>query len=264
MKRLWLNNKIPILVYHRVVPVPLPESRHKIWVDAQNFKRQMNFLASRGFNTISLDILVSAFKGICPLPEKPIILTFDDGYKDNYLYAFPILKEYNFTATIFLVSKYIGDTNQWDRISQEETVHSPHSIVHSIEEPINLLSIDEIREMVEYGITFGAHTVTHPHLQQLSEKKAFHEINQSKIKIEKIIGHEITSFCYPYGEVNPTIKQMVIEAGFDCACACDTEQINDLYELSRRQVFPKTGMFGFWKKTQKWYHGYTRLKRLRR
>lgn len=250
------TNEIPILVYHRIVPAPLHQSRHGIWVTTQNFRKQMRFLFLSGFNTISLDMLVSANKGIIQLPKKPIILTFDDGYQDNYLYAFPILKRYNFTATIFLVSKYIGGTNQWDRIPQEETVHSPQSMVHSIEEPINLLSIDEIREMVKYGITFGAHTVTHSHLKQLSEEKALQEINQSKIEIEKIIGEEITSFCYPYGETNSTIKQIVIKAGFKCACACDTEQINDLYELSRRQVFPKTGMFGFWKKTQKWYHGY--------
>lgn len=247
MKKLWSNKDVPILVYHRVLPAPLPESRHGIWVEAQRFKQQMKFLASRGFKTISLDMLVSAFKGIGQLPKKPLILTFDDGYQDNYLYAFPILKEYNLIATIFLVSRHIGGSNQWDKTPQEEA--------------IKLLSIEEIKEMAEYGISFGAHTLTHPHLPQLSLEEAYQEISQSKKELEEILEQEVTSFSYPYGELSLAIKQMVIEAKFKCACACDTEQISDLYELRRNQIFPKTGMFGFWKKTQKWYSGYARLKR---
>ncbi len=247
MKKLCSNKEVPILVYHRVVPAPLPECRHGIWVEVKNFKQQMKLLAFGGFRTISLDMLAAGFEGIAPLPKKPIILTFDDGYQDNYLYAFPILKEYNFTATIFLVSGHIGGTNQWDSTPQEEA--------------IKLLSAEEIKEMAEYGISFGAHSVTHPHLQKLSKEEAFQEIVQSKKEIEEIIGQEATSFCYPYGEFNPSIKQMVIEAGFKCACACDTEQINDLYELRRRLIFPRTGLFGFWKKTQRWYSKYIKISR---
>ncbi|MDI6782285.1 MAG: polysaccharide deacetylase family protein [bacterium] len=246
MKKLWSNEEIPILAYHRVVPDPCLKSQHEIWVDVKNFRRQMKLLAFRGFNTISLDMLAAAFKGIAQLPKKPIILTFDDGYQDNYLYAFPILKKYNFTATIFLVSGHIGDTNQWDKIPQEK--------------PIKLLSAEEIKEMVEYGISFGAHTVSHPHLPQLTKEEASCEIVQSKKELEEIIGQKITSFCYPYGEFNQTVKRMVIEAGFECACACDTEQTNDIYELRRRLIFPRTNLFGFWRKIQKWYSRYKRYK----
>lgn len=245
MKKLLTINKIPILTYHRIVPKPLYNARHGIWVTARNFRRQMRLLSLGGFNTISLDMLLSANKGINQLPKKPIIITFDDGYEDNYLHAFPILKKYNFTATIFLVSGYIGKDNHWDEIYGEEIV--------------SLLSLDEIKEMFAYGISFGAHSVTHPHLSQLKGEQVFKEIVQSKKGIEEMLNQEITSFCYPYGEFNQAVKQMVIDAGFKCACACDTE-INDLYELRRIQIFPKTDLFGFWRKTQQWYYRYKRLK----
>jgi peptidoglycan/xylan/chitin deacetylase (PgdA/CDA1 family) len=244
--KLWQDKRIAILCYHRVVPAPF-NTKHGICVEVQNFKRQMKLIASKGYRTISIDMLTDSLKEETQLPQKSIIITFDDGYQDNYLYAFPILKEYNFTATIYLVSGHIGDTNQWDSCPQEEG--------------IKLLSIAEIKEMADYGISFGAHTVTHPHLTRLSEDKAFYEIAQSKKDIEGIIGQKVTSFCYPYGEFSQQTKQMVIESGFKCACACDTEHVHDLYELCRRQIFPDTGLFGFSRKIQKWYPEYTKMRK---
>ncbi len=241
--KLWQDKRVPILCYHRVVTVPLFNTKHGIWVKAQNFKEQMKLLASKGYHTISLDMLASKTQ----LPQKPIIITFDDGYQDNYLYAFPILKEYGFTATIFLVSGQISGVNQWDIPSGEESA--------------NLLSIDEIQEMAEYGISFGGHTVTHPHLPQLSMNKAREEIVQCKKALEKIIKQEGTSFCYPYGEFNPEIKQIVRDAGFNSACACNTNKTNDLYELGRRQIFPETGLSGFFRKIQSWYPEYTKVRK---
>lgn len=249
---LW-KNRVTILAYHRVVAVKPSASRHGIWVEAKNFSRQMKLLRLMGFKTISMDMLVdkrtecntmSHDTSIDKLPDKPIIITFDDGYQDNYLYAFPILKQYGFTATIFLVSEQIGGINQWDMLPGEEA--------------IRLLSINEIKEMAEYGIAFGAHTVTHPHLTQLSKENAWQEIVQSKKDIEEILQKEITTFCYPYGEFSQGVKEMVKDAGFRCACAGDTEE--DLFALARVQVFPKTNLFGFWKKIQGWYSGYRKLK----
>jgi len=234
------NKHVPILVYHRVVHIKPSASQHGIWVEAKNFRRQMRLLHLMGFKTISLDMLASIDK----FPKKPIIITFDDGYLDNYLYAFPILKKYGFTATIFLVKGQIGGVNQWDILPGEEA--------------IRLLSINEIQEMSEYGISFGGHTITHPHLLQLSRDKAFEEIVQCKKDLEGIIQQEVTTFCYPYGEFDQMIKQMVRDAGFKCACACDTKA-DDLYKLRRIQVFPKTNLFGFWRKTQWWYDKYIRL-----
>jgi peptidoglycan/xylan/chitin deacetylase (PgdA/CDA1 family) len=201
----------------------------------------MNLLAWQGFKAVPLNALLDK-----DLPKKPVVITFDDGYQDNYLYAFPVLKEYKFCATIFLVSGHIGGTNQWD--SQQK-------------EPVRLLSQDEIREMADYGISFGAHTVTHPHLPQLTDDRAFYEITQSKREIEEVVGKEVVSFCYPYGEVSLRVKEMVAEAGFRCACACDTESC-DPYKLPRRQIFSKTSLFGFWRKIQRWYPEYTRLRKL--
>ncbi|MFH1962084.1 MAG: polysaccharide deacetylase family protein [bacterium] len=258
---MFWKNRVTILAYHRVVAVKPSASSHGIWVEAKNFNKQMKLLHFMGFETISLDMLLASISGqeaggkgqgnvaVPKLPKKSIILTFDDGYQDNYLYAFPILKKYGFTATVFLVKEQIGKVNQWDILPGEE--------------PIRLLSIDEIKEMAGYGISFGAHTVTHPHLAQLSKEEARSEIAQSGKGLEEIIGKEVTSFCYPYGEFNNEIKQMTKDAGYKCACACDTEE-PDIFALARVQIFPKTSLFGFWKKIQGWYPWYRGLKRRQR
>jgi peptidoglycan/xylan/chitin deacetylase (PgdA/CDA1 family) len=184
--KLWQDKRIAILCYHRVVPAPF-NTKHGICVEVQNFKRQMKLIASKGYRTISIDMLADSLKEETQLPQKSIIITFDDGYQDNYLYAFPILKEYNFTATIYLVSGHIGDTNQWDSCPQEEE--------------IKLLSIAEIKEMADYGISFGAHTVTHPHLTRLSEDKAFYEIAQSKKILKVLLDKKLLHFVILMGNL---------------------------------------------------------------
>ena len=236
--------KLPILLYHRVIDSPQKDS---LCIAPKVFEKQMSFLFKRGFQTIFFEELLELIKTKQSLSKK-IILTFDDGYKDNYLFAFPILKKFNFKATIFLVPSFIGKTNLWD---QEKT-------------QAKLLNLDQILEMKEFGFSFGAHSLTHQNLTELPKENAFREINQSKIELEKLLGEKISSFCYPYGKVNETVKEQVKKVGFECALASDSGPINieeDLFEIRRIQVFPHTNLFGFWKKTSIWYNRYKILKK---
>jgi peptidoglycan/xylan/chitin deacetylase (PgdA/CDA1 family) len=237
--------KIPILIYHRVVDSP---QRDSLCISPQVFEKQMRFLSKRGFQTISLEKLLESTKKKESLSKK-IILTFDDGYEDIYLFAFPILKKYGFKATIFLVPSFVGKTNLWDKDSKRPKA--------------KLLNLEQILEMKKSGFSFGAHSLTHQSLIEFSPKEASYEIEQSKIDLEKLLGEQVISFCYPYGKVNELVKDLIKKVSFRCALASDSGPLNvekDLFEIRRIQIFPKTNLFGFWKKTAPWYTRYKMLK----
>jgi peptidoglycan/xylan/chitin deacetylase (PgdA/CDA1 family) len=182
-------------------------------------------------------------EGELAFPRKPIVLTFDDGYEDNYSIAFPLLQKYGMTAVIFLVADTARRTNFWDR-----------------EEPqVLLMNQGQIHELVHAGIEIGSHTVTHPDLTACSPEQVKNELLESKQIIERQTGKEIFSLAYPYGSVNETIKSLAGETGYTYGIATDSGPLKvyeDFFEIRRTAVFPWTSPFGFWKKTQPWYRKY--------
>jgi peptidoglycan/xylan/chitin deacetylase (PgdA/CDA1 family) len=182
-------------------------------------------------------------QGVSRLPARPVIITFDDGYEDNYRIAFPILREMGFPAVVYMVTDRAIRTNAWD----------------ADEPQVPLLNKSQIREMTESGIEFGSHTRTHVHLTSISSAGLKKELEGSKRDLERLAGKEAVSFAYPYGELNEEVKQGVRECGYRFAVAGSTGALgfaDDLLEIRRTQVFPWTGQFGFWKKTQPWYQRY--------
>jgi peptidoglycan/xylan/chitin deacetylase (PgdA/CDA1 family)/glycosyltransferase involved in cell wall biosynthesis len=240
--------QIPILVYHRVVAEPARESKHGIWVTTGQFESHLKSLQRRGFSTITFCDVEDIRLRKRSLPQKPIILTFDDGYEDNYTNALPILQKYRSTAVVFVVADQKRRTNHWD--PDEPT--------------LPLMSWEHLREMVAAGIEIGSHTVTHANLPTLSQTASHQEIVRSKATLERELGKKVLSFAYPYGALNDEIKQMVKEAGYSYAVGGDggsTSFVDDFFEVRRTQIFPWTSAFGFWKKTQPWY---LRLKEMKR
>ena len=140
------------------------------------------------------------------LPAKPIVISFDDGYRDNYENAYPILRKYNIPATFFLTTGFIGTGQipRWDKAYYNDGKNL-------------MLSWQQVREMRGYGITFGSHTLTHPFLTRISRKQAQKEICLSKDIIEQKTGMPITTFSYPSGNFDSDIKQIVKEAGYSAA-----------------------------------------------
>ncbi|MBO4556670.1 MAG: polysaccharide deacetylase family protein, partial [Elusimicrobiales bacterium] len=138
-----------------------------------------------------------------PLPEKAVLITFDDGYQNNYTVAYPILKEFGAKGNIFLVFNTIGKVNSW---------HNPAS------EPwVNMCTLDQLKEMQESGVfDFGGHTLNHPHLTKIDHEDAKTEINQSKKKIEEALGRELCAFAYPYGDgaYNEGVRKIALDAGY--------------------------------------------------
>ena len=180
---------IPVLCYHHINPSDLLKD---IYINTvpDEFEKQIKFLHSYGFRTIlSKDIptlLAPAENNILGENKKPVIITFDDGYKSVYDYAYPIMKKYGFKGIIFLITDKIeNDTSKM------------------------YMNKDQINELIKEGWEVGSHTITHPKLNSISIEDISDEIKGSKDILEKMFGIKVLSFAYPYGLFNKKILDLV-------------------------------------------------------
>lgn len=191
-------------MYHMVRETSNPKEK-RYCCHPKAFRRQMAYLNKAGYRVIKLEQLVdSIINGNIP-PQKSIVITFDDGFRDTYENALPILCKNKFPATVFVVSRLLCQSNEW--MQKEGYPKRP------------LLSLDELKEMAAPGISIGAHTVTHPHLTNLPSEVAAKEIENSKKELEHKLEHKVDFFAYPYGEFNSIVKSAVAQAGFKAACS---------------------------------------------
>ncbi|MGO4106271.1 polysaccharide deacetylase family protein [Paenibacillus sp. YAF4_2] len=178
---------IPILMYHSIGI----NSQSTLFVPPRVFQEQMEYLKMSGYNTITFKDLKSWKKGEAIL-DKPILITFDDGYLDNFTIGYPILKRLEMKATIFITSDLVSSTNH--------------------------LSWGQIKEMEESGfIEIGVHTRHHVNLIKQSPMQLKDEILGAKQKIEEKLGHETLAFAYPFGKNNTKVVKVVKNAGFEFA-----------------------------------------------
>ena len=191
-----------VLCYHKVGTPPQP-CLADLWVSPEMFRKQVKYLKEHGWNTLTFKELYEIYIKKDPLPEKSVLITFDDGYQNNYSVAYPILKEFGAKGNIFLVYNTIGKVNSW---------HNPAS------EPwVNMCTLEQLKEMQESGVfDFGGHTLNHPHLTQLDLEEARTEIIQSKKMIETALGRELCAFAYPYGDgaYNEKVRKIALESGY--------------------------------------------------
>ena len=210
------SDKTFILCYHKI------DYYHgglkSICVSPETFDRQMKFLVERGYRTVSLTELITLLNKKKGIPRKIFVITFDDGYENNYKYAFPILKKYNFTATIFVTAGYIGKSYKYP--GQPTEKH---------------LTRKQIKEMNNY-FEFGSHSLSHPKLTKISQKKLVFELQESKKIIEKIVGKQVNHFCYPFGNYDESVKETLKPTGYRSAC---TTQIGLVDKNTNPFAFPR-------------------------
>ncbi len=195
-------------MYHRIVEAPPAGSRHGTWVTRERFAAQLDSLARRGFTTITFRDYAAYLDGARALPRRPVVLTFDDGYADNYDVALPLLRSHGMTAVVFLVADRNVTTNLWDAAGGEPQVP--------------LLASDQIREMGDYGIEFGSHTLSHARLTALAPDALAGELEGSRRALEERLGRPVDSLCYPYGAVNAAVKEATERAGYVFGVASDS------------------------------------------
>ncbi len=182
---------VPILVYHYVEFVKDSKDtiRKSLDIIPPIFEAQIKTLKDFGYNFITASELGQYLDGKKQLPQRPVILTFDDGYADFYTDVFPILKKYNVAATEYVVSGFLDTPNY--------------------------MTTEQVKEIAQSGLVeIGAHTVHHLNLKSLPLEHAKKEIEQSKEDLEQLLGIKVVSFAYPYGGFNEHLAELVKNAGF--------------------------------------------------
>ena len=192
-----------ILMYH-AIDLPRGEREERYACPPTLFAQHMRLLRARGYTPVSLDDIAAYLRLEGEIPDHAVAVTLDDGFQDNFDHALPVLLEHQIPATIFLATGMIGGNNSW---MQARDFPSRA-----------MLSWSQIREMSDAGISFGGHTVTHPRLPDLASPQAIREISDSKNTIEDITGCPVKHFAYPYGLLNPQVRDLVEHAGFETAC----------------------------------------------
>lgn len=224
-----MNKKleIPILMYHRVIREKDEEGIFGTYVYENELRKQFEYLRSENIKPITFSDIE---EGILDKKNKVVVLTFDDGYSDNYTILYPLLKEFGFKAVIYPVTE--EDYNLWD----SENKSNP-------EKKLQLMSWEEIRELNDSGlIEFGAHTKTHCNLLETNNQLSFSEIEESKKTLEKELGIEVLSFAYPYGFFNEEHKKMLEVIGYKYGIATASGPVDfyeDLYHIRRIGIFSK-------------------------
>lgn len=237
-------HEIPVLMYHRVTDGPVKGSKYNVFITKDNLKKHLHSLQSRGFETVTFGDFFRR-----KLPSKPVVLTFDDGYEDNFQNLLPLLKEFKMKAVVYALGDRKHKTNFWD------TAHG--------EPEAPLLTGEQIKEMAESGLVeIGAHSLSHRKLTELPIVEMKREIGESKKKLEELTDGKVYSFAYPYGDLNQEVKEAVREAGFPFGIAVNNGPSRfggDLMEIRRVHMFPDTAGFDFLKKTSGYYHRYRKI-----
>lgn len=225
------NKEIPVLMYHKFGKTKIDDS----YTTVKEFKTHLRILKFLGYETITFSDL-KKIKLENRFKKKYIILTCDDGYKNNYEIIFPILKEFNTKVVIYLVSNI--NYNKWD-------------IDLYGSKKLELMNEKEIKEMIKSGLVeFGGHTLNHIDFHKVDIETARKEIFENKIDLEKKYNISLVSFAYPWGHLTKEVKEIVIEAGYDFAVSTDTgtgKITDDLYDI-RRTAIDKTSYLNFLRK----------------
>ncbi len=237
---------LPVLLFHRIAPPPHREAPPTI--SPIQFSRHLRALQRRGYSTITTEDWLAWRERGRPLPKKPVLLTFDDGYADLADHAFPLLKQYGFRATVFMVSGEINGSNRWDQSWGCE----PHP----------LLRADQIRSWSADGIEFAAHTRTHARLPGLSAVSLGEEVSGSARELRELLGVPVHAFAYPYGAYDRAVRDRVageFSLAFTAEEGLNTSSTDPLL-LKRSMVAGNETWVDFALRTR---YGYSPLMRLR-
>jgi peptidoglycan/xylan/chitin deacetylase (PgdA/CDA1 family) len=202
----------PILLYHHISnSTDTQDSRYNI--PPEKFEEQIKWLYDNGYQTINVSELANLIYHGGEIPQRPVIITFDDGNIDIYNDAYPILKKYGFVATFYVVQTYVNGKD--------------------------MISTDQLKELINNGWEIGSHSKTHAHLPAISEDELPDEIRMSKLNLEEKLGVKINSFAYPFGEINDNIIRLTSNFGYKSAVGLGnsvTHSLNSIFYLARIEI----------------------------
>ena len=200
LKPFWdvFQTGTPILTYHKLGPRPPGVRLKGLYVGEKLFARQLGELRAAGFASGTLETCTT------PCASRQLVITFDDGFENVLRHGLKPLAENQFQAVQFLVAGRLGQSNEWDQREGEA--------------PEPLMDAGQIREWLAAGHGIGSHTLTHPFLTRLSPAAAREEITASRKKLEDLFSRPVEDFCYPYGDWNEAVRDLVMAAGYKTAC----------------------------------------------
>lgn len=210
--------QVPILVYHSFGPAKSKDENAMqlhYRVTTKVFEEQMAYLSDNGYHPISFASYVSSLQNKIKLPEKSVILTFDDGWFSQYKYAVPILEKYNFTATFFIIASYPDPKNKL------------------------YMTWNDLKDLVAHNFDIESHTVTHAMLTKITSKKLVSELSESKKMLEEKLKIKVTTLAYPYYAQNIIVREAVKSAGYVGARAGWVKfanPVDNIYQLKSQEV----------------------------
>jgi peptidoglycan/xylan/chitin deacetylase (PgdA/CDA1 family) len=197
-----MTESVPILMYHAVAEHPSAATR-RLSVTPRSLQEQLAFLVGHGFTGMTFSDLAEAFETGKALPKLPVVLTFDDGYADFAHEAWPILQRYGFPATVFVTTGWIADAG-------------PNAAGTPLGEMLNWA---QVRELAAAGVEIGAHSHSHPELDQLPDAALCRELEVGKTLLEDCTGAPVRAVAYPFGYSCPRVRLAVRAAGYRYAAA---------------------------------------------
>jgi peptidoglycan/xylan/chitin deacetylase (PgdA/CDA1 family) len=190
------QHRVPVLMYHEIADATATSSPLAVAPDV--FASQLAYLRQAGFGTLTAGELAAFLAdGVGELPERPVVLTFDDGYGDFYTDGLPVIKQNGFTGTLFQTTGWVGKQDEAKR----------------------MLNWRELAEIDQAGIEIGAHTIKHPQLDLLPEKELREELGVSKSVLEDHLGFAVPGLAYPFGYSSPLVREVAREFGYTYAYA---------------------------------------------
>ncbi|EEY46420.1 polysaccharide deacetylase family protein [Vibrio mimicus] len=237
-----LQREVPIIMYHRFIRDDSEKGVHGTYLHIQQLEKHFQLLKKMDFETLTFkDLSEKGFIHRLQPGKRFIMITVDDGYRDNYELLLPLLKKYQFKAVVYVVT---GENfNRWD----VEVSDNPEKVVP-------LMSPEQVKALHNSGLVeIGGHTMTHPFLSKLSESEQREEILRNKLELEELIDESLTSFAYPYGDHNETSKRLAQELGYTFAVATNSGPLlmhQAPHQIRRIAIFPRTDSFGLWRKVK--------------
>lgn len=216
----------PILMYHHIAQ---KEPQDSYYVSPEIFEQQMKWLKDNEYKVVSYDEFYKTAISLESLPQKPVVITFDDGVIDQYTNALPILKKYGYTATFFIKLNNVGPDKGG-------------------------MTWEQIKDLVNSGMTIGSHSVNHDNMANMNEKNLQYELIESKKALEENLGIKINHFCYPGGAYSNQTIEALKEARYVSAATTKHQvyhkikDINNLYKISRIHIDNEIPTFIDWVK----------------
>jgi peptidoglycan/xylan/chitin deacetylase (PgdA/CDA1 family) len=224
-------SRIPVLMYHEIADAC--ETRSRLAVPPSAFADQLALLHDRGWRTITAGKLSTILLDGAGLPERTVVLSFDDGYENFYSRAMPLLAKYSFTATVFM-------TSRWVKEARPPGPGIPR-----------MLSWTQLSDVADAGIEIGSHGITHPELDQLTDEHLYDELFLSKERLEDRLGMEVSGLAYPFGYSNSAVCLAAQKAGYTYGCA-----------VGNRITMPEEDIFAIPRLTMKRITSFDKFSRL--